>query len=582
MDESIEFIPSAPLLIMAEDASINSVYRVMLKEYRHRFPDIIECHSVEDATAALNGLHPICCVLDFDSSWEQSLDFLVQRRMNRSEHPVPILAVTSETSPERLVNLLEAGAHEYLIQGEFDASNLVKSINTAVRISRLQSQVYELTHYDPLTGLLNRSLFIDRVKRAMEDFQRYGRQSALIFIDLDHFKSINDTYGHDIGDRLLQEVADRIRRTCRKSDQCGRLAGDEFVVLLPEVDEEGAYLVAQKLLDVLSVPIEVNILSLSVTPSLGVAHCPTTSETAQDLLLHADSALYLAKEKGRSQFQQFNRLNKQRFERSQKLKQALPGAIANNELELAYQLVFATRSARVVGMEALCRWPHQIYQVEAREIMAWVQELGLGFPFHQWLLKSLFSRQTMKLMERNVDLLCLNFSLKQLVAPEIIELLFASVKQAGLQPCNIELDIDESEIRHLRDSELKALTKLKDAGFQIALDNFGISDVACHRISDLPFDTLKVGQEFNRKVTRFESYRKMVLGFVQFAHAIDKKIIVKGVESERVWHLLCELQCDGAQGYWLSEPEYHLDQLNSYFSEVYTDHWYDTFNTDES
>lgn len=504
---------------------------------------------------------PKLILLDADFLQEEGVRFLDS--MRKMAMSVPVVALVGTDSAELGIRMLKAGAQDYLIKEKMDLETFWKAANSAIDKCQLQRKLNELAHYDSLTGLLNRSLFLDRVKRAMADFRRYGRECALIFLDLDYFKSINDTYGHDVGDKLLKQVGRRISNCCRASDHCARLGGDEFVVLLPEITEAAAQLVAQKLIDAFAPPFKVDNIVLRVTPSIGVAHCPTTANNPEDLLNHADSALYLAKESGRAQFKRFEAEHQQRFTRLKTLKNALPDALHNHELSLYYQPIFSTRDKRITGIEILCRWPHRQYQVETKEVLSWINQMDLSTEFHQWLFEALSYKLNLFEKESKEVHVCINIGLRHLESEEIYNLLLSFMDKSQLSFGHVELEIDESEIAMFREKELEQLRKLKQLGFRISIDNFGLNDVALHKLASLPVDKLKISQHLNAKVNNDSAYRAIVSMLIQVADSLGKQCVVKGIESRAQWEFVSLFHKVEAQGFWLARPvplpdDFHL------------------------
>ncbi len=435
---------------------------------------------------------------------------------------------------------------------------------------REEERIQYLANYDVLTGLPNRYLLTDRLEQALVQAQERGAQMAVMFVDLDHFKNINDSLGHDVGDKLLTLVAQRLRTCLRRADTIARQGGDEFVVLLADLESEGeATFVAEKMVLALLDPFVVDSFHLSVTPSIGVSLYPEDGETAVQLLRNADLAMYRAKEAGRNRFEYYKpEMNAKAVQRLQ-LENDLRQAIAKAELMVYFQPKVHVESGKVVGMEALLRWKHaQLGFISPAEFIPVAEECGLINELGDWVLRhSAMQQRIWQSMGYELVPVAVNLSARQLNQTGLVERLNTIMRDTGIPRGAIELELTESMLLDIGGEGMALMQELNDAGFALALDDFGTGYSSLSRLKLLPMASLKIDQSFVRDIASDENDRSIIHATVVLAHAMGMKVVAEGVETEEQLEFLRGLHCQEYQGYLFSRP-IPADQVEAFLSKA--------------
>lgn len=410
--------------------------------------------------------------------------------------------------------------------------------------------------HDSLTGLPNRALLQDRLQQAVFAGQRENRQLALLMMDLDRFKEINDTLGHHVGDLVLQKVGERLPGVLRKSDTFARLGGDEFAVVLPSTDAEHARQTALKLLKVLEDPIVLDDHSLHVGASLGIVLYPLHGEDATTLLKRADVAMYTAKN-SRSGVAVYNPEHDRNSVTNLVLVSELRQAIENEDLELYYQPKMDISTGRLRGLEALVRWEHaQHGYIGPDEFISLSENTGLIKPLTSWVLKTAM-HQYAYWQQSGVgvgSIISVNLSSISLLDPGFSEEIAALVGKHGIIPECLELEITESAVMADPDQALKTAMKLSECGVRLSIDDFGTGYSSLAYLKKLPLNEIKIDRSFVMNMLTDESDRMIVRSTIDLAHNLGLDVIAEGVDSEEILKKLRELGCDGAQGYYLCVP----------------------------
>lgn len=420
-----------------------------------------------------------------------------------------------------------------------------------------EERIQYLANYDVLTGLPNRYLLGDRLEQALVLAQQHKSKMAVLFIDLDHFKNINDSLGHDIGDGLLKQVSDRLKKCLRRSDTIARQGGDEFVALLGDLNsEDEVTFVAEKMIESLYGEFEVGEHHLSVTTSIGVSIYPDDGETSVQLLRNADLAMYRAKDSGRNQFQYYEPgMNVKAVQRLQ-MENDLRVAISKGQLALHYQPKVNVNSGAMVGMEALLRWSHPLHGfVSPAQFIPVAEESGLINEIGDWVLRQaalqqrIWQSQGYQIVPVAVNLSVLQFGQKDFAAKVL-----AIVQEVGVSPHFIELELTESILMDLGVSSLSTMNQLNDAGFDLSLDDFGTGYSSLSRLKLLPVKSLKIDQSFVRDIATDENDEAIVNATAVLAHAMEMKVVAEGVETQVQLDFIRDLQCEEYQGYLFSRP----------------------------
>ncbi len=433
---------------------------------------------------------------------------------------------------------------------------------------------FAATH-DPLTGLANRLLLTERVNRALATAKSEGRRIAMLFIDLDRFKNINDTLGHEAGDRLLQNVANRLARCVRRSDTVARQGGDEFVVLI-EVFQgpDDLAQVAEKILAEVAEPMTVYGREFQITASIGVSTCPVDGDDLQTLLKNADIAMYRAKQQGKNTYQFYaEQMNPHSVERLE-LEAALRRALERNELTLHYQPKVQARTGRVTGIECLLRWQHPtIGPVPPDQIVPLAEETGLIVPIGKWALRTA-CLQARKWAEQGLPLLrmAVNLSARQFMSATLLDDVVGTIAETGMDPRWIEFEVTESVMMPEPEQAVKLLRKLKAIGVRITIDDFGTGYSSLAYLKRLPIDCVKIDASFVRGVPVDASDVAITDTILAMSRSLGLKVVAEGVETRDQMRFLERRGCDEMQGYYFSKP-LPAEELTVYLREHEAASW---------
>ncbi len=422
---------------------------------------------------------------------------------------------------------------------------------------QIQEHVRYLAHYDALTNLPNRVLFNDRLGQALINAQRADSKAAVMFLDLDRFKNINDTLGHGAGDMLLQEVAARLTDCIRQGDTVSRLGGDEFVVLLPELnDEKDTQRVAQKLLNTLAFPIVLQGHELHISASIGISYYPMDGTNTETLMRHADIAMYRAKEEGRNNYQYYHAsMNARSFERLA-MEASMRHALKRGEFELYYQPRYAMPEGAIVGAEALIRWSHpELGMVSPGLFIPLAEETGLILPIGEWVLKQV-AAQGRAWQQAGFPPLSLaaNVSARQFRQPDFAGKVMQILRDSGFDPRHLELELTESTLMAHVEENIETLQALNALGIRIAIDDFGTGYSSLSYLKRLPVDILKIDRSFVSELPDSRDGAAIVEAIVAMARSLGLHIVAEGVETAVQLEFLQERKCDEIQGYYFSRP----------------------------
>lgn len=517
--------------------------------------EIVEADSCEAALDLLASTQPTCCLVDYQLPEDNGLDFL--KSIRRLEHgdAIPVIIMTGEGDETIAVEMMRNGAQDYLVKNDVTATSLLRSIASAIHTCELQSKLRHLAHHDNLTGLLNRSLFMDRLQATIAQSDRYGEPCSLLYIDVDNFKQINDQYGHEAGDILLQAVGDRIKQSCRMTDSAARLGGDEFAILLGHINKEDTGITAGKILQKVSEPVLLGSQSIQVSLSIGIAYYPDTASNIHDLMAQADEAMYRAKRTGKACFFQFTQEQKKQWERRNYLEVLLPQALNNNELSLAYQPIMKAADGSVHSLEVLVRWPLEGYEVPATEIIEMIERLGLFDAYHVWMIDAALKQLHLWLSQEPGLNLCLNLPANQCHSNLVVDCLRKAMAAYDIRPEQIELEITETTLMKHPTLSAQLLQAMQEEGVRIAIDDFGAGYSSMSYLTNLPLNTLKIDQSFFLDIEKDCRNRKVIEAVTVLGHSLGLKVVAEGVETESQYIIARDIGCDLIQGFYFGHPQ---------------------------
>jgi diguanylate cyclase (GGDEF)-like protein len=420
-----------------------------------------------------------------------------------------------------------------------------------------QERLNYLAYHDELTGLPNRSLYNDRLSQAMIEARRQGRYVGVMLLDIDHFKMVNDTMGHDAGDELLRDIGKRLSVCLRESDTVSRFGGDEFGLVLADMaDPRDAIFVAQKMLDSFAPPFFVGGRELFVGPSFGITIYPVDSDDPDGLVKNADSAMYHAKAQGRNNFQFYSAELTARAQSRLDMETSLRRALERREFLLHYQPKFSLETGEMTGVEALIRWQHPaLGMVSPRDFIGIAEESGLILPIGEWVLLAACQQVKGWHDEGFAQVkLAVNLSTKQFRQSRLKDTLAVVLAETGFDPRNLEFEITESVLMENTTAVSEVLAELKAMGISISVDDFGTGYSSLSYLKRFPIDALKIDRSFVRDIPADHDDAAIVRAIIAMSRSLRMKVIAEGVETDEQQQFLRAEGCDEIQGYLSGRP----------------------------
>ena len=543
------------LLLVGDDHNEAEVISNMLKEGLQNQFTLGHCLSVADALDVVQKQPFQAIILDLHLPKGQSFESIPQ--FIQYCPGAPILVLSGADDEDRAIQAVQSGAQDYLIKGQTSSSTLCRAIRYAIERHRATQRITQLAHYDHLTGLANRGLFYERLNCAVARCNRNDMAMALMFLDLDHFKEINDTLGHECGDSLLKTIATRIKKCIREIDTGVRLGGDEFAILLEQIiSVEDVAAVAQRILHLLAQPVMVNHHQLHVTASLGITIYPWDSANPQELLSHADAAMYRAKAQGGNNYQFYTAGMKTAGLDGSTLENELRRALAKQEFLLHYQPQLDLRTKQVIGMEALLRWHHP-YQglVGPNHFIPQAEENGMIIPIGEWVLRAA-SKQAKYWSKQGFPTPCVavNLSARQIHQGNLPALIQKILEQSHLEPQYLKLELTETFLIHETEDTIQTLRELKAMGVHLYIDDFGAGYASLRYLKSFPVDGIKLDQSLIQHLPHNTNDAAIVDAVISLGKALGLQVIAEGVETREQAEFLEEHGCDAMQGYWIAPP----------------------------
>ncbi|UTF59206.1 bifunctional diguanylate cyclase/phosphodiesterase [Gilvimarinus sp. DA14] len=471
--------------------------------------------------------------------------------------PAPVVVASREMNNVLDREAIPAGAADYLAFDSVSPEGLERSLRYALERKRSEQYLARLAHHDPLTDIPNRVLFRDRLENAIRIATRDNMRFALMFIDLDDFKIVNDRYGHDVGDGLIRMCAERLQQLLRRSDSMARMGGDEFTLLLLNVESSSdiAHL-AVKIIEQISAPYDINGYQLQVGCSVGIASYPEAGRSADALLKSADLAMYQAKQVEGSNFRFFTEEMNRDVRYRLSLEEDLRRAVDNSELYLEYQPRFSVRSGKVVALEALLRWNHpQKGILSAHNFISIAEDTGLIFTIGYWVIRRACEDLQRLKKDCGIDIkMAINLSARQFRDEAMVQHVANIFAETGANPNYIEFELTETALMENIDMVSLCMRPLSYFGVTFALDDFGTGSSSFLHLQRLPIAALKIDSQFMADLLRRRSERRLVSAMINLAHNLGKVVVAEGVESASQQKWLAEEGCDQMQGYFLCAP----------------------------
>jgi diguanylate cyclase (GGDEF)-like protein/PAS domain S-box-containing protein len=414
-------------------------------------------------------------------------------------------------------------------------------------------KIEELAFSDVLTGLPNRLLLSERIKQSINYASNQGSSFAILFLDLDHFKQINDSMGHHFGDKVLIEVTERLKKCVRQVDTAARLGGDEFVLLLHQADATGAEICARRVLEELKAPFTIDGMHFTVTSSIGVALYPEDGESMDELIKNADSAMYHVKERGRSDFRFYQRQMNIGLLSRMKIDHAMRQALEHNQFRLHYQPLVNLDNDRLFGVEALLRWNDKdLGEVSPARFIPIAEETGVIVAIGNWVMHSAIAQAALWHQQGHKLSISVNVSALQFQQSDFVENIAQALHEAALPPDRIELELTESILIRDVEETLKRLQALAELGVKMSIDDFGTGYSSLSYLKRFPISKLKIDRSFIMNLPGDESDIAIVTAIISLAHALKLRVIAEGVENDQQREFLASLNCDELQGFLYS------------------------------
>jgi diguanylate cyclase (GGDEF)-like protein/PAS domain S-box-containing protein len=473
-----------------------------------------------------------------------------------------IVWIVEDITERRQAQEALAQAHEMLEHRVVERTAELAQANSQLQEEvferiRAEQRIWHIAHHDALTGLPNRALLHDRLAQVLTQAERNGNRVAVMFVDLDRFKSINDTLGHDVGDELLKSVAARLQQVVRAADTVSRLGGDEFVIVLPDVVVvDDAQRVAEKVVDMLTPAVSIHGHELRVTPSIGISLFPDDGTDAYTLMKNADTAMYHAKSEGRNNFQFFAARMNEKATRFFNIEQRLRVALEEGQFSLYYQPVIDNYARTVCGFEALLRWRDpENGMVSPADFIPVAEEAGLIIPIGEWVLAEAM-RQNREWQQMGLPFLpvAVNLSPRQFRHRGLVDSVRNALRDSGQPAHLLEIEITESALMHDTEEANEKLKELVAMGVRIAIDDFGTGYSSLSHLRRFPVHKLKIDQSFVRDLCSSKDDESIVAAILSLAHNLGLESVAEGVETEAQLDLLVRHRCTRFQGYLFSKP----------------------------
>lgn len=562
-------------VLIVDDDKVDRTSIVRALNKNSPIPEITEVDTAEDGLKQLKENRFDVVLLDYNLPKKNGIEFLLELKDNPSTRNTAVIMMSTSEEEKIALDCIRSGAQDFLTKTEITAFRLRRAILSAQTRADLERELYQsyqrtkkLAECDSLTGLANRYLFDESLVQSISDHQRSGNFLALILLDLDHFKYINDNYGHDIGDELLVKVTNRINSCLRGNELFARLGGDEFSITLSNLQSpQDANFVALRILKSLEMPFQVGDITVTSTASIGISLYPGDGENATDLFKHADIAMYRAKKLGRNQHSFFEQEMQNKFLVDYEIQNNLRQSIDNQEFMLLYQPVVTLSTMKVTGFEALLRWP-KYKEIGPDKFIPIAEKSLLIIELGRWVIFEALKQLAVwnKCSAEPVSM-AINVSPIQLSDPELVDLIVQGLVQHNIPPQLVEFELTETALLVESDLTSNTIQAISDLGCCIALDDFGTGFSSLSHLHKYPINTVKIDKSLMPGSSNNEVSKQLVNGLVPMIKSLGLDIVAEGVEEEYDLELCKSLEIEKVQGYYFNRPLKISDIESRYFTE---------------
>ena len=524
--------------------------------------DITGVESVDEALEQLKKMEFDAVLLDYNLPKRNGIELLVELRNAHERHDVAVIMMSTSKDDELALNCINAGAQDFLVKTEINVFRLQRAIVNSHARADLEKRLYqsyqhtkELAEQDSLTGISSRYHFDESLSNDLKSNERNKTTLALLLIDLDHFKYVNDNYGHDIGDSLLIEVVNRIHRCLRGNELFARLGGDEFAITLTNINSaNNATHVAQRIIDALSEPFTIDNHIISSAASIGISISPDDSVNPKELFKYADIAMYKAKSKGRNQFSFFEEAMQVEFLSNFHIENQLKEALKNKHFNLHYQPVMDPKTQQLTGVEALIRWEVDGVAISPDKFIPIAEKSRLIFDIGQWVIEQAIRQLSNLNLDHSQSItMAINLSAVQLTNDSVIDVIHDCIKQYNVDANLIEFEITETALIVEPEKTVKIIQAISDLGCKISLDDFGTGFSSLSHLHSFPIDIVKIDKSLMPSYFSTEKVKKLLSGLIVMLKSLKLQIVAEGVETQDDLDLCINLGVDKVQGYFFDK-----------------------------
>lgn len=523
--------------------------------------NFVETESVDEGLIAFRKNQFDVILLDYRMPQRDGIEILIELKNEPIENSVAIIMLSNSEESDLALECLKAGAQDFLLKIEVTASRLNRAILQAQTRFELERKLYQsyknvkqVAEHDSLTGLSNRFSFEEKLKSHVHKNARKNESLALILFDLDHFKYVNDTHGHDVGDLLLKAASTKISQCLRETELFARIGGDEFAIIIK--NHSNNYLatkVANRILESLSKPIYINGIEISISASIGISIYPDNSVNADELFKFSDIAMYRAKKLGRNQVCYFEEQMQKQFLLRYKIEQNLANAISKQQLMLHYQPIICTKNLTLIGFEALLRWwvDDTLYMPDDFIMIA--EESSLILDIGRWVIEQAIYQLSVWQNHNQPYVMSINLSAVQLSDSQLLDCIKNALTKYSVNPICVEFELTETVLLENNETVINMMAELHNLGCKIALDDFGTGFSSVSHLQNFPISTVKIDKSLMLASTENKT-QSLIKGLSLMLHSLDLEIVAEGIEDEDSLVLCQQLNIHRIQGYFISKP----------------------------